>query len=288
MSEAVVARAHRKLADLLARETGQQLLANRHWRVEMALKPLLRKHSIPDIDMLASILDGGGEPELLKECVESMVNNETCFFRDQANFALLTGPVMDSLRAARASTKRLRIWSSACSTGQEPYSLAISFLENAEKWRGWTVQILATDISTSALTKARKAQYSQFEIQRGLPVMLMLKYFDQVDGEWIAKPEVRKMVTFSTHNQLDSARHMGQFDLILCRNMLMYLCENKRREVLEHLASALTPDGILMLGAAETVIGQTEKFEASREFRGFYQRSGQAGMFATGHSKIAI
>lgn len=288
MSEAVVARAHRKLADLLARETGQQLLANRHWRVEMALKPLLRKHSIPDIDMLASILDGGGEPELLKECVESMVNNETCFFRDQANFALLTGPVMDSLRAARASTKRLRIWSSACSTGQEPYSLAISFLENAEKWRGWTIQILATDISTSALTKARKGQYSQFEIQRGLPVMLMLKYFDQVDGEWVAKPEVRKLVTYSTHNQLDNARHMGQFDLILCRNMLMYLCENKRREVLEHLASALTPDGILMLGAAETVIGQTEKFEASREFRGFYQRSGQSSMFVTGHGKIAI
>ncbi|MBK6706071.1 MAG: methyltransferase [Sphingomonadales bacterium] len=288
MSEAVVARAHRKLADLLARETGQQLLANRHWRVEMALKPLLRKHSIPDIDMLAAILDGDGEPELLKECMESMVNNETSFFRDQANFALLTGPVMDSLRAARASTKRLRIWSAACSTGQEPHSLAMSFLENAEKWRGWSIQILATDISTSALAKARKGQYSQFEIQRGLPVMLMLKYFDQVDGEWLAKPEVRKMVTFSRHNQLDSARHMGQFDLILCRNMLMYLCENKRREVLEHLASALAPDGILMLGAAETVIGQTEKFEASREFRGFYRRADQAGLFAPEHRRIAI
>lgn len=288
MGEAAVARAHRKLSDLLARETGQQLLANRHWRVEMALKPILRKHSIPDIDMLATILDGGGEPELLKECMESMVNNETCFFRDQANFALLTGPVMDSLRATRSSSKRLRIWSSACSTGQEPLSLAMSFLENAEKWRGWTIQILATDISTSALAKARKGQYSQFEIQRGLPVMLMLKYFDQVDGDWLAKPEVRKMVTFAHHNQLDSVRHLGQFDLILCRNMLMYLCDNKRREVLEHLASAMASDGVLMLGAAETVIGQTEKFEASREFRGFYQRTSASGVSVSSPQRRAV
>ena len=288
MGEAAVARAHRKLSDLLARETGQQLLANRHWRVEMALKPILRKHSIPDINMLATILEGGGEPELLKECMESMVNNETCFFRDQANFALLTGPVMDSLRAARSNTKRLRIWSSACSTGQEPLSLAMSFLENAEKWRGWTIQILATDISTSALAKARKGQYSQFEIQRGLPVMLMLKYFDQVDGVWRAKPEVRKMVTFAQHNQRDSARHLGQFDLILCRNMLMYLCDNKRREVLEHLASALASDGVLMLGAAETVIGQTEKFEASREFRGFYQRTGASSVSVSNPQRRAV
>lgn len=287
MSGTAATRALQKLSDLLARETGQQLLANRHWRVEMALKPLLRKHSIPDIQMLASILEGGGETELLRECVESMVNNETCFFRDQANFALLTGPVMDSLRAARSATKRIRIWSAACSTGQEPYSLAMSFLENAEKWRGWNIQILATDISTTALAKARKGQYSQFEIQRGLPVMLMLKYFDQVNGEWHAKPEVRKMVTFSQHNQLDSPRHLGQFDLILCRNMLMYLCDNKRREVLENLTSALAADGVMMLGAAETVIGQTDKFEASREFRGFYAHSGSASAFSRSYKRSA-
>jgi chemotaxis protein methyltransferase CheR len=277
-----------KLSDLLARETGQQLLANRHWRVEMALKPLLRKHSIPDLAILAAILEAGGEPGLLKECVESMVNNETCFFRDQPNFALLTGPVMDSLRGARSTSKRLRIWSAACSTGQEPYSIAMSFLENAEKWRGWNIQILATDISTMALDKARKGQYSQFEIQRGLPVMLMLKYFDQVDGDWLAKAEVRKMVTFAQHNQLDSARHLGQFDIILCRNMLMYLCEGKRREVLENLTNALAPDGVLMLGAAETVIGQTDKFAASREFRGFYSHSANAVALTMAHKRTAV
>lgn len=288
MTNPMYAPAIQKLSDLLARETGQQLLANRHWRVEMALKPLLRKHSIPDLAILAAILEAGGEPGLLKECVESMVNNETCFFRDQPNFALLTGPVMDSLRGARSTSKRLRIWSAACSTGQEPYSIAMSFLENAEKWRGWNIQILATDISTMALDKARKGQYSQFEIQRGLPVMLMLKYFDQVDGDWLAKAEVRKMVTFAQHNQLDSARHLGQFDIILCRNMLMYLCEGKRREVLENLTNALAPDGVLMLGAAETVIGQTDKFAASREFRGFYSHSANAVALTMAHKRTAV
>jgi chemotaxis protein methyltransferase CheR len=287
MSQSAASLAHQKLADLLARETGQQLLANRHWRVEMALKPVLRKYSIPDISVLVSILSSGGERELLRECIEAMINNETCFFRDQANFALLTGPVLDSIRAQRQSIKRLRIWSAACSTGQEAYSLAISFLENAEKWRGWNIQILATDISVSALAKARNGLYSQFEIQRGLPVMLMLKYFDQVGNDWQAKDEVRKMVSFACHNQMDSCRQLGQFDLILCRNMLMYLCENRRREVLDRLSGAISSDGILMLGAAETVIGQTEKFQASREFRGFYQLSANANAVKSADRRLA-
>lgn len=266
-------RLHRQLADLLRKHSGQQLMPNRQWRVEMALKPVLRRHSIPGIDLLSSLLAGDGEPTLVRECVEAMINNETCFYRDQANFALLTGPVLDSLREKRKSTRRLRIWSAACSTGQEAYSLAMHFAENPEKWAGWSIQIHATDVSTSALAQARKGRYSQFEIQRGLPVMLMLKYFDQQGTEWQLKDPIRRAVSFATHNQLEGARHMGVFDLILCRNMLMYLCDDNRRQVLGHLADSLTPDGFLMLGAAETVIGQTDRFEASREFRGFYERS---------------
>jgi chemotaxis protein methyltransferase CheR len=268
------ARLHRQLAALLKAHSGQQLLANRHWRVEMALKPILRRHSIPDLDVLASLLTADGEPALARECVEAMINNETCFYRDQANFALLTGPVLDSLREKRRSTRRLRIWSAACSSGQEPYSLAMFFAENPEKWAGWTIQIHATDISGPVLAQARKGRYSQFEIQRGLPVMLMLKYFDQEGTDWQLKDPVRRAVSFAAHNLLDSARMMGVFDLVLCRNMLMYLCEENRRQVLDNLSAAVTPDGILMLGAAETVIGQTDKFEASRDFRGFYERTG--------------
>jgi chemotaxis protein methyltransferase CheR len=264
---------HRQLADLLKRHSGQQLMANRHWRVEMALKPVLRRHSIPDIAMLSTLLDGESESALVRECVEAMINNETCFYRDQANFALLTGPVLDSLREKRKSTRRLRIWSAACSTGQEPYSLAMHLADNPEKWAGWTIQIHATDVSTTALAQARKARYSQFEIQRGLPVMLMLKYFEQDGTDWQLKDPIRKAVSYASHNLLEPARTMGIFDLILCRNMLMYLCDDNRKQVLGHLADAMAPDGILMLGAAETVIGQTDRFVASREFRGFYERA---------------
>ena len=264
-------RMHKQLAELLRKHSGQQLMANRHWRVDMALKPILRRHSIPDLNMLGQLLAGDSDADLARECVEAMINNETCFFRDQANFALLTGPVLDSLREKRSQTKRLRIWSAACSTGQEPYSLAMHFTSNPERWADWNIHIHATDVSTSALDQARRGRYSQFEIQRGLPVMLMLKYFDQHQTEWQLKDPIKRAVSFGKHNLLDKAQGSGVYDLILCRNMLMYLCDENRKQVLENLANALTRDGMLMLGAAETVIGQTDRFVASREFRGFYE-----------------
>lgn len=262
---------HQQLADLLRKHSGQQLLANRHWRVDMALKPVLRRHSIPDMAMLVELLAAESDHVLVRECVEAMINNETCFYRDQANFALLTGPVLDHLREQRSTTKRLRIWSAACSTGQEPYSLAMHFANNPEKWTDWHIHIHATDISSHALQQARAGRYSQFEIQRGLPVTVMLKYFDQYETDWQIKESVRKAVSFGQHNLLDKAQGAGVCDLILCRNMLMYLCDENRTKVLENLADAQVRDGILMLGAAETVIGQTERYRASPEFRGFYE-----------------
>jgi chemotaxis protein methyltransferase CheR len=271
MTASANALTYRALSALLEKRTGQTLLANRHWRVDMALKPVMRQHSIPDLETLVSLIEIDADPKLTSECVEAMINNETCFFRDQANFALLTGPVLDSIREQRSAQKRVRIWSAACSTGQEPYSLAMTIAENAEKWRGWQVQIMATDVSGGALSQARAGKYSQFEIQRGLPVMLMIKHFEQKGEEWFAKDHLRRMVTFAEHNMLDSARHLGMFDVILCRNMLMYLCENKRSEVLDGMAPVLAPDGVMMLGAAETVIGQTNQLRASQEFRGFYE-----------------
>lgn len=265
------AKAHKALSALLEKHTGQTLLANRHWRIDMALKPVMRQYSIPDLETLIALIEIDADPKLTIACVEAMVNNETCFFRDQANFALLTGPVLDTIREHRMATKRLRIWSAACSTGQEPYSLAIAIAENPEKWRGWTIQIMATDVSTSALAQAKAGRYSQFEIQRGLPVMQMLRYFEQQGEEWIAKDNLRKMVTFADHNMIQSARHFGKFDVVLCRNMLMYLGDDKRSQVFDGIAPLMADDGILMLGAAETVIGQTQRFRASKEFRGFYE-----------------
>jgi chemotaxis protein methyltransferase CheR len=270
-NDAPSSHAYSMLSNLLEKHTGQILLANRHWRVEMALKPVMRRNSIPDINTLVSLLVSDADEALMRECVEAMINNETCFFRDQANFALLTGPLLDSIRQQRSAHKRIRIWSSACSTGQEAYSIAMTMLENQEKWRGWTVQIVATDVSNGALAQAKSGRYSQFEIQRGLPVMLMLKYFRQDGEEWVASDDLRRKVNFSVHNMLEAPTKLGKFDLILCRNMLMYLCENKRKQVLDQLSDAIVPDGMLVLGAAETVIGQTEKFRSSPEFRGFYE-----------------
>ncbi|MVZ97201.1 protein-glutamate O-methyltransferase CheR [Sphingorhabdus sp. IMCC26285] len=267
----VQSQAYTSLSNLLEKHTGQTLMANRHWRIDMALKPLMRENSIPDLDTLISLIDIDADPKLTSACVEAMVNNETCFFRDQANFALLTGPVLDMLREQRMGTKKLRIWSAACSTGQEPYSLAMAFNENAEKWRGWNIQIFATDVSSSALAQARAGRYSQFEIQRGLPVMQMLRYFDQSGEDWIAKENLRRAVTFTEHNMLNPAPHFGKFDVVLCRNMLMYLGEKRRTQVLDAIGTRMADDGILMLGAAETVIGQTQDFRASQEFRGFYE-----------------
>lgn len=268
---AIQEKAFSTLSDILEKHSGQTVMANRHWRIDMALKPLMRRNSIPDLQTLAALIETNADTTLTRDCVEAMLNNESSFFRDQPNFALLTGPVLDNIREHRMASKKLRIWSAACSTGQEPYSLAISILENPEKWRGWTIQILATDVSTSALVQAREGRYSQFEIQRGLPVMQMLRHFEQQGEEWVAKDSLRRMVTFTEHNLLTPARQFGRFDVICCRNVLMYLSDDKRSHILESMAPMLEPDGLLMLGAAETVIGQTQKFQASKEFRGFYE-----------------
>lgn len=287
MTAAAEARSYNSLSALLEKRTGQTLMANRHWRIDMALKPLMRKNSIPDLETLVSLIEIDADPKLTSECVEAMINNETCFFRDQANFALLTGPVLDSIRETRAKNKRIRIWSAACSTGQEPYSLAMAIAENAEKWRGWQVQIMATDVSGTALAQARAGKYSQFEIQRGLPVMLMVKHFEQKGEEWFAKEHLRRMVTFAEHNMLESPRHLGAFDVILCRNMLMYLSDDKRSKVLDTMAPVLAVDGILMLGAAETVIGQTQKLRSSQEFRGFYESAAKPVVSHMAQTRLA-
>jgi chemotaxis protein methyltransferase CheR len=262
---------HQILSSLLEKHTGQVVAPNRHWRLEMAMKPVMRRYAIPDSETLAVVLKSGSDKQLALDCVEAMINNETCFFRDQPNFAVLTGPLLDAIRAQNEKTKTLRIWSAACSTGQEPFSLAMTICENQEKWRDWNVEIVATDVSAGALQRAKEGKYSQFEIQRGLPVVMMLKYFAQDGEDWTIQDCIKKMVLFRQLNMLDPLPHRPKFDVVLCRNMLMYLSDDKRRLVLDKISSSLAPGGMVMLGAAETVIGQTENLQASREFRGFYQ-----------------
>src|SRR3954469_17110932 len=247
---------------------------SRRWRLETALSTLLRERGISTLDELITILVMGKEPNLSQRVVEALLNNETYFFRDRAPFDLLQRYALPELATRRQKAKRLRIWSVGCSTGQEVYSLAMLFSEEPEKWRGWTVDILGTDVSTSCIDRARDGVYSQFEVQRGLAIGQMIKWFEECPDGWRAVEQLRKPIRFQVHNLLEPPPHPGGFDIVLCRNVLLYLSPEKRTLAFERLVSAMADDGWLMLGAGETVIGQSPKLGADINARGLYRLAG--------------
>ena len=268
----------RILAGLLEARTGQQLTMSRRWRIETALSALLREREIGTLDELITILVMGKEPSLSQLVVEALLNNETYFFRDRAPFDLLQRHALQELALRRSKSKRLRIWSAGCSTGQEAYSLAMLFAEEPEKWRGWTIDILGTDVSTSCIDRARNGIYSQFEVQRGLGINQTIKWFEECADGWRAVEELRRPVRFQVHNLLEQAPHPGDFDVILCRNVLLYLSPEKKALSFERLTGAMAEDGWLMLGAGETVIGQTRKLGADINARGLYRLVGDGSL----------
>jgi chemotaxis protein methyltransferase CheR len=264
----------RILAGLLEARTGQQLTLSRRWRIETALSALLRERSISTLDELITILVMGKEPSLSQKVVEALLNNETYFFRDRAPFDVLQRHALPELAKRRHKTKRLRIWSAGCSTGQEVYSLAMLFAEQPEDWRGWTIDILGTDVSTDCIERARRGSYSQFEVQRGLGINQMIKWFEETADGWRAVEPLRKPLRFQVHNLLEPSPHPGDFDIVLCRNVLLYLSPEKKSLAFERIAGALAEDGWLMMGAGETVIGQTGKLASDMNARGLYRLVG--------------
>ena len=266
----------RILAGLLEARTGQQLTLSRRWRIETALSALLRERGIASLDELITILVMGKEPNLSQMVVEALLNNETYFFRDRAPFDTLQRIALPELAQRRAKSKRLRIWSAGCSTGQEVYSLSMLFAEQPEQWRGWTIDILGTDVSTGCVDRARNGAYSQFEVQRGLGINQMIKWFEECADGWRAVEPLRKPIRFQVHNLLEPAPHPGDFDIVLCRNVLLYLSPERKTLAFERIAAAMAPDGWLMLGAGETVIGQTSKLGADINARGLYRLTGDS------------
>ena len=264
----------RILAGLLEARTGQQLTMSRRWRIETALAALLRERGIPTLDELITILVMEKEPGLASRVVEALLNNETYFFRDRTPFDLLATHALPALAQRRASSRRIRIWSAGCSTGQEAYSLAMLFAEDPTRWAGWTIDILGTDVSDMVIERARSGTYSQFEVQRGLGINQMIRWFEEADDGWRAAEALRRTVRFQVHNILEPLPHPQPFDIVLCRNVLLYLNAEKRGLAFDRLASAMAPDGWLMLGAGETVIGQTKRLSADLNTRGFYCLSG--------------
>jgi chemotaxis protein methyltransferase CheR len=264
----------RILAGLLEARTGQQLTLSRRWRIETALSSLLRERGIATLDELITILVMGKEPSLSQMVVEALLNNETYFFRDRSPFDLLQRHALPELARRRHDTRRLRIWSAGCSTGQETYSLAMLFAEEPQKWAGWTIDILGTDVSSACVDRARNGTYSQFEVQRGLGINQMIKWFEECPDGWRAVEPLRKPLRFQVHNLLESPPHPGGFDIVLCRNVLLYLNPEKKSLAFERIAASMASDGWLMLGAGETVIGQTSKLGADINARGLYRLTG--------------
>ena len=249
------------IADLLRTRTGQQLTESRRWRVPTALSGLFREHGISNLDQLACLMGEPGQHRLNTRVIEALLNNETYFFRDLAFFETLANRILPDLAEKRAASRRLRIWSAGCSTGQEALSLAMTFADQGDRWDGWDIKILGTDVSSKAIAAARSGCYTQFEIQRGIGVAQMLTYFSETAQGWQASERIHNLARFQQHNILDFPPGSGRFDLVLCRNVLLYFDPATRRAAFERLASSTAPDGWLMLGAGETVVGQTDRFK---------------------------
>jgi chemotaxis protein methyltransferase CheR len=261
----------RILASLLEAKTGQQLAMNRRWRIETALASIMRERGYDSIDQLVSRLVARADPSLSEAVIEALLNNETYFFRDRLPFDLLMAGPIKRLERERASRKRLSIWCAGCSSGQEAYSLAMSFADEKLRWAGWQIEIVGTDLSKAAIRRAKTGTYSQFEVQRGLPVMQMIRWFDELGGgDWQISEALRRQVRFEARNIIEPPPAPGRFDIILCRNLLLYFSPDMRRLAFNRLAEAVAPDGALMLGAGETVLGQTDRFVSDAECRGLY------------------
>ena len=264
------------VADLLYEHTGQEITASRRWRIPAALTGVFRDLKIENLNQLVCILSTGRDPALPGRVVEALLNNETYFFRDRNYFDSLSQHVLAELAGRRADRRRLRVWSAGCSTGQEPLSLAMMLSEQRDRWRGWTIEIVATDISSRALKVARTGCYSQFEIQRGISVAEMLSHFDETKNKWKAKDDLRRMVRFEQHNLLGEPPAGGPFDLVLCRNVLLYFELATRNRALARLHASTAPDGWLMLGAGETVFEQHRLFTPAACGSGLYRPGADA------------
>ena len=258
------------LRKFLKERSGLDLSPDKQYLVESRLLPLARKASLPGIpDLVLKIRNGDGR--LATDVVEAMTTNETFFFRDKIPFDHLRNSIVPGLIQARAARKSLRIWSAASSTGQEPFSIAMCLKEMGAALAGWRIEIVATDLSQEVLEKCKTGVYSQFEVQRGLPIQLLMKYFTQASDVWKLNADVRSMVQFRQLNLLQDFSHLGTFDVIFCRNVLIYFDQDTKAVIFERMAKLLEADGTLLLGAAESVVGITDAFRPLSDRRGLYQ-----------------
>ncbi|WP_426410371.1 CheR family methyltransferase [Bradyrhizobium ganzhouense] len=258
------------LRKVLKERSGLDLSADKQYLIESRLLPLARKAGLSGISELVQKLQGGSSA-LITSVVEAMTTNETFFFRDKVPFDHFRDTIMPDVLKARASRRSVRIWCAAGSTGQEPYSLAMTLKEMGAALTGWRVEIIATDLSQEVLEKARAGLYSQFEVQRGLPIQHLVKYFKPNGETWQINPELRAMIQHRQLNLLQDFSQLGSFDVIFCRNVLIYFDQETKINIFNRLARQIEPDGFMVLGAAETVVGLTDTFRPIADRRGLYK-----------------
>jgi chemotaxis protein methyltransferase CheR len=259
------------IADLVRRRSGVIVDIDKTYLIESRLAPVARREGFPGVSGLIREIAERRDDKLIWPVVEAMASTETLFFRDRTPFDQLRNDILPVL--ARSRQDPIRIWSVGCATGQEPYSLAMLVDEERSLHAGLKVDIFASDLSERCLEKAHTGLYTQFEVQRGLPSRLLIKYFEKVDDAWVLSPRIRQMVRWRRMNLLGDLHALGQFDVVFCRNVLSSFDDSTRKMVLEQLALALTDDGFLMLGLNETVVGLTQAFRPVPGRRGLYVRN---------------
>lgn len=246
------------VADLVRQRSAIQLEPGKEYLVESRLLPLARQAGVAGVDEYVRGLRAVPRPLEYERVVEALTTNETSWFRDVTPFQALTRHVVPELTRERPALRSLRVWSAACSTGQEPYSIAMALLEVAPSL---ALNITATDLSEEVLTRSRAGRYSQLEINRGLPAAMLVQHFTRVGIEWEVSQQVRRTVAFSRHNLLHAPPAGGPFDIVFLRNVLIYFDLATKQEVLRRVQSVIRPGGFLLLGGAETTIGVDDAWE---------------------------
>jgi len=266
---------------MLMEKSGLALTPEKTYLLTSRLTPLAQSLGFDSLDNLtAAIRAPLPDPKVVKFVVEAMTTNETLFFRDNKPFTQLKDSILPHLIEKRAAKKSLRIWSAASSTGQESYSIAMTISEFLVTKPGWKVEIVGTDISEAALDQARRGEYNQFEIQRGLPIQMIVKYFTQNGTSWKVKDNLREMTKFQYFNLLHPMDILGSFDLIFCRNVLIYFNAETKTRVLNSMSARMVSDGFLFLGACETAMGLQTNLESVPNFTGLHTLKTMANPFA--------
>ena len=234
---------------------------DKRYLLEARLGPMLVREQIPTYDALVARLQGPNAAPLRQKVVESLTTHETSFFRDLHPFEILRKNVIPQLLMQQAASKRLNIWCAAASTGQEPYSIAFIVKECGLQLGGWNVQMLATDLSVDILNRARAGVFSQLEVNRGLPVPLLIKFFEKNGLEWRVKEDIRRMIEFRQLNLVEAWPTLPTMDLVFLRNVLIYFDVPTKRRIFEKLAQVVRPGGFLFLGSVETTLNLTSSFQ---------------------------